>query len=282
VRVADRSIPLRLAVIDAVAELAPFTVLIMNTADIAPARTVTAAGVVADELLQDIGIVRPPSGAAELSFTIPSVDLPPITVAGLKVSEVNVGGLIVNVALLEVGPADAVILAVVGVETARVMTLNVVSTLPAGIKTAGGTTADPESLFSFTRNPPGGAGVFRFRIAVAYELPPTALSSRVTAVNVGASNQRIDVTVCLPYTALICTCVRLATGFVLTMNDVPAPPPLMVTEAGRVTTRLLLLILTVAVVPLPFIDTVAADGSPPTTSLELKISVDSTSGLTVN
>jgi hypothetical protein len=65
-----------------------------------PAATVTLAGTFATAvLLLDSVTTVPPAGAALPSFTVPVVEVPPITVAGLNVTDDSVGGFTVSVAV---------------------------------------------------------------------------------------------------------------------------------------------------------------------------------------
>jgi hypothetical protein len=59
---------------------------------VAPARTVTAGGTLAAELLLESTICAPPVGAGPLSVTVPVEDCaPPTTLVGFSVSEETVG-----------------------------------------------------------------------------------------------------------------------------------------------------------------------------------------------
>ena len=75
-----------------------FVVVTVNVAEVLPAAIVTVAGAVAADWLLDNAITRPPTGAEPLILTVPEDDFPPATLAGLSVSEIRVGGLIVSVA----------------------------------------------------------------------------------------------------------------------------------------------------------------------------------------
>ena len=58
-------------------------VVIVNAALVAPAATVTLAGVLADALLSESETTAPPEGAAPVSVTVPCDELPPVTLVGL-------------------------------------------------------------------------------------------------------------------------------------------------------------------------------------------------------
>jgi len=64
----------------------------VKVALVAPAATVTLAGVLATAvLLLESVTVAPPDGAAALKVTVPVDEFPPVTLAGFKVSEERVG-----------------------------------------------------------------------------------------------------------------------------------------------------------------------------------------------
>src|SRR5438876_2898163 len=76
-------------VVDAVTAL----VLTVNVALVAPAVTVTLEGTVATDVsLLESATCAPPDGAGPLSVTLPVDEFPPVTLVGLRVSEVRVGG----------------------------------------------------------------------------------------------------------------------------------------------------------------------------------------------
>jgi len=129
------------------------------------------------ELLRNC-TTTPPAGAGPLRVTVPVAVLPPQTEVGLIVSDwsVTLGeGLTVRVAVREMPPADAVIVTLVALETARVETVKVALVVPAGTVTVLGTVATLGLLLlRFTTNPPDGAGAVRVTVPVLL-LPPTTL-----------------------------------------------------------------------------------------------------------
>ena len=80
-------------------EAATALVVTVNVALVALAGTVTLPGTVAAELLLDSVTGAPPPGAGPLSVTVPVELLPPVTVVGLTLSELGMGGITVSEAV---------------------------------------------------------------------------------------------------------------------------------------------------------------------------------------
>jgi hypothetical protein len=80
-------------------------VVTVKVAELPPAATVTLAGTVAITvlLLERVATI-PPVGAGPVSVTVPVEALPPVTLVGLRPTELNAGGFMVSVAC-EVTPA---------------------------------------------------------------------------------------------------------------------------------------------------------------------------------
>ena len=106
----------RLAVFDAAPSVAEMVevvfddtevVLTWNVIEVLPAGMVTVVGTMAEELEHNSSMTRPPVGAGELIVTAPVLDFPPATVVGLRVSDLRVGAVIVNVAVLVTLPRPA-------------------------------------------------------------------------------------------------------------------------------------------------------------------------------
>ena len=76
-------------------------VVTVNVAVVAPATTVTLAGTCAAAvLLLDRVTTAPPAGARPFSVTVPVDEVPPITVLGLRLTELAVAAVTVNVVVL--------------------------------------------------------------------------------------------------------------------------------------------------------------------------------------
>ena len=81
-------------------EAATALVVTVNVALVALAGTVTLPGTVAAELLLDSVTCAPPAGAGPFSVTVPvGEDVAPVTLAGLTLSEVGIGGTTVREAV---------------------------------------------------------------------------------------------------------------------------------------------------------------------------------------
>jgi hypothetical protein len=74
------------------------TVFTVNVAELCPVETVTLDGTVAAESLLDRETAKPPGPAAPFRMTIPVEGLPPVTVAGLRLTEAREAGLILILA----------------------------------------------------------------------------------------------------------------------------------------------------------------------------------------
>ncbi len=105
VSVAVRVTPANTAEMLAEVEVVTEVVVIVKFALVAPADTVTLAGVAAALELSERVTIAPPLGAAALNVTVPVEEFPPVTVVGLSetadsVAPVDALGLSVSVALL--------------------------------------------------------------------------------------------------------------------------------------------------------------------------------------
>ena len=68
----------------------------LKLALVAPAATVTPAGTDAAPLLSESVTCAPPAGAGPFRVTVPVAELPPVTLAGLRLSEEAIGGTTVS------------------------------------------------------------------------------------------------------------------------------------------------------------------------------------------
>jgi hypothetical protein len=107
-----------------------------------PAPTVTDPGRLADEELLFSLTTRPPFGAGAVIVTVPTEELPPVTVEGERLTEAGVMTLIVRIAVFATEPLVALIVACACLVTAFVVTAKVAEDFPLGTVTEAGTTAD--------------------------------------------------------------------------------------------------------------------------------------------
>jgi len=78
-------------------EKSTMLVLTVKVALVDPDGMVALAGTVAaDVLLLDSDTAAPPAGAGPLRVTVPTEELPPVTVDGFSVSETSTGGITVS------------------------------------------------------------------------------------------------------------------------------------------------------------------------------------------
>jgi hypothetical protein len=76
-------------------------VVAVKVALVNPAATVTVGGTCTAVLLLDRLTTAPPLGATPLKNTLPVEEYPPVTVVGLKLNPLTVGGFTVRVAVCE-------------------------------------------------------------------------------------------------------------------------------------------------------------------------------------
>jgi hypothetical protein len=113
-------------------------VVTVKVAVVALAGIVTLAGTCAAAvLLLDNVTTASVAGAGPLSVTVPVDEVPPITEAGLTVTDVKVAAVTVRLAV-RVVPRTPEIVAVVVVATGLVATLNVAVVAPAGTEILAG------------------------------------------------------------------------------------------------------------------------------------------------
>lgn len=161
-----------------------FVVVTVKFAVVLPAGTVTLAGTVADALLLD-NATATSAGAAPFSVTVPVVDVPPATAAGLSATDASAAGLIVSDAVIFEKLYPAVITAFVAVLTALVVTVKAAVELPAGTVTLAATVANELLLDNATEMPPAGATAVRNTVPVDEVPPPTMPGLSETKDNAG-------------------------------------------------------------------------------------------------
>ena len=211
----------------------------MNVALDCPAATTTEAGVVTEDELLDNVTEMPPVPAGPVNLTVPVELAPPVTLVGLKLKDASDGGPIVRVAVLEVDPRVAVMIAETEALTAVVLTLNEAELAPADTVTVAGVVALVLPEERLTIAPPDGAGPLRVTVPVE-ELPPTSeVGFKVKPVNVAGVTVSVAVTDVLPNSAVMVAVVEDVTAPVVIVNAAELAPAATVT-VERGTTLLLL------------------------------------------
>jgi hypothetical protein len=211
---------------------------------------------------------------------------PPVKAAGLRERDdrATPGGFRVNPAVRTVEPRVAVIVAVVTLPTALVVTVNVAVEAPERTVTVAGTTADPLELESETTFPPTGAAPLSVIVPVEGE-PPVRLvglkatetrSAGLTVIVAGCVEPGIDAVRRIP--------CAVATGEVVTMQEVELVPAPTVTVAGTAATVAFALLRETVVPPVganPVRVTVPVDTPPPRTVFGERVNAAMPGGVTV-
>lgn len=161
------------------------TVLTVKVANLSPGLTFTVAGTVAKcrslESFTDI----PLAGAGPLSATVPVEEAPPLTVVGLRLKAMRVGGVTVSVVVFVTDPLVAVMVTSSCSATVVVVTLNVASLCPGSTVTDFGTVTAELSLERETTRPFVPASPVRVTVPVVGILPSTSAGSTLTSTRVG-------------------------------------------------------------------------------------------------
>jgi len=136
------------------------TVVTVKVAVVWPAATVTEAPTVATAVLFEVvETTMPPVGAAGVIVTVAVDEFPPTTDVGFNVRPVTAGALTSRTAVLVVPGMEAVMVALVLVETPTVVIVQLPTVWPAAIVTDAGTVAEGSLEERVTITPPAGAGV---------------------------------------------------------------------------------------------------------------------------
>jgi hypothetical protein len=208
----------------------------VNSALVWPAGIVTECGIdaVAVALLVSV-ITDPLAPAGPLRVTVPLDAAPPVTVVGLRLNEARASGLTVSVAVLELVPIEAVIVAVVEDDTAVVAIVKFTDVSPADKNMPLDTNTLELLEERLTIVPPAGAGPLRVTVPVD-DVPPTTevgdtekLSTVGTTTGLTVSVDAADVD---PDTAVMETFVVVVTTLVVTVKDALVDPEGTTTDAG--------------------------------------------------
>jgi hypothetical protein len=258
-------------------------VLTVKVAVVAPAATVTLAGIVAAALSLDNVTIEPSAGAALLRVTVAVAEEPPVKLDVSKLRDETVGGLSVSVAVcvpLKTPPMLTVVMAA----TAVLVTWNVVVVSPSATLALAGTVAATLSEESETTAPPAGATPSRITVPVD-ELPPAMLAGFTEIeVSVGALTVKAAVLVIPSRTAERVRVAVLATAVVLILKLAVVAPAATLTFAGTVAAALSL--ERAAIRPpagaAPVRVTVPVEELPPITEAGLTLMEERAGGFTVS
>jgi hypothetical protein len=227
-----------------VAETATFALLptvagvAVNVAVVAPARTVTVAGIVAVPVVTARATGKPPVGAAEPIVTVPVVGVPPATEVGLNAKPVTTGSVTVKVA--ELVPPLPVAVITEEPFAISVVTVKVAEVAAAGIVTVAGTVAtEVVPDVSAIERPPVGAGAEMVTVPVEGAGPTTDVGLSVNVVTAPGLTVTVVVTVEMPVVALIVAVVAVPTAVVVAVKVAVVAPAGTVTEPGTTTAGLL-------------------------------------------
>jgi hypothetical protein len=160
---------------------------------------------------------------------VPVEELPPVSVLGLNVSEVNEAGFTVNVVVF-VAPSMAVSVTKVCAATPLEMIVKLVLVEPAGTVTLAGTCATEVLLLcSVTVAPPDGAAPLSVTVPVELLPPTNVLGVLLNVESTGALTVSVAFLVTVPYVAEITTGTLELTGVVVIVNVAEVLPAGIVT-----------------------------------------------------
>ena len=196
--------------------------------------TVTVAGTLTSGFALINVTTIPPAGAGDCSVTIPEVFRPPVTLAGVNVTDRMTGAAITSVPDFVTPFTAARIDALILARTGRVVTVTDAFIAPAGIVTLAGTVASAMDELSATTTPPAGAGASMVIVAVDDFPPATDVGESVTDTGAGPRTVSDVVTVTPLLVALSVAMAFVVMGVVVTGKVAVVAPATTVTLAGTV------------------------------------------------
>ena len=202
------------------------------------AATVTFAGTGNTPALLLIRLtISPPAGAFPLSVTVPVVNCPGASVAGLKDSIVTTGGITVSMPDRNVPLGSvAVMLTLAVAAMGSVVTLKVPLVAPPAIlKLAGTVAAAALLLIKVTVKPVGGAGPLKTNVPTEPMPPVTETGLNVSDEMTAGLTVNVPFTLLAPSVAVTVTTVCVATPTVVAVNVCDVLPAGTVTVPGTVT-----------------------------------------------
>jgi hypothetical protein len=189
-----------------------------------------------------------------------------------------------RLAVLDIVPSVAIILAVVARLTCFVVTVNVAVVCPAGTVTVAGTVAEVLLLARVITRPPVGAGPDMVTVPVELALPPdTEVGFNVSDTRVAAVMVSVPLLLVPPNAAVIEAVVCAATPVVVTVNVAEFLPAATATVAGTLAAGLPLDRFTVTppAGAFSFRVTVPVEDVPPVTVGGLRVTEPIPTGLSV-
>ena len=261
-------------------------VVTLNVLVLAPALTVTLAGTVATAvLLLERSTTTPPVAAAPVSVTVPVLGALPVTLVGLRVSELKPGGFTVSVAGWFPPPNDAVRVTGWAVATGEVVTAKTpVLWPPPTVMLAGTVAAAGLPLARFTTNPPVGAIPVNVTVAVLDAPPTTLVGLTVRELKTGASTVSVACWLTPPRGSRDGDRLGGRHPYVVTPKTLDFQPALTVTLAGTVAAVGSLLARVTTTPPAgatPLIVTIPVPPTPPVTLVGLNVTEVRVGGFTV-
>ncbi len=217
-------------------------VVTVNVAFVAPDGIITVGGTVAALFELFRSTTAPAAGAGPLRVTEPvtAVGDPPTTTLGDTETLCSAMGWIFSVAVCEVLPNVAVIVADVAADTAEVVIVKFADVAPAGTVTLVGATALELLDDKVTTVPPLVAAPLNLTVPVDVPPPPTEVGDRLKPVNVMAGvTVRVAVSEEVPRVAVIVAVVEADTAAVLIVKLAAMSPAAIVTLAGGTAQALL-------------------------------------------
>ena len=276
-------LPAAVAVIVAVVCADTAVVATVKVAVVAPAATVTELGTVALDVLDESVTTVPPVPAGPLKVTVPVEEWVPVTDVGFKVNEVSVAGLMVRVAVFEVLPCVAVIVAVVTELTAVVEIVKVPVVAPAATVTDAGTVALAVLELKVITLPDDPAGPLKVTVPVEDEPPETVAGLIVKEENVAGLIVSVAVWLVPLSVPVIVAWVTDDTDVVVTVKVAVVCPAGTETLAGTVALLVLDESATTVLEPAgPLRVTVPVDEPPPETLVGDKLMLDRLAGVIVS
>ena len=196
--------------------------------------TVTVAGTLTSGFALINVTTVPPAGAGDCSVTIPVVFKPPVTLAGVNVTDRMTGAAITSVPDFVTPFTAARIDVLTLATTGRVVMVTDAFVAPVGIVTVAWTVASGMDELRSTTTPPAGAGASMVIVAVDVLPPATDVGESVTDTGAGPRTVSDVVTVTPLLVALSVAVALFWIDVVATLNVAVDAPAATVTLAGTV------------------------------------------------